>query len=183
VYLTNSVSDGKVDNSKKNKKMMFYWAMIIVTISTGVSVMILGYGFAGYWENDVIIVEEKEDCDLLLREARLLIDKNDNVLDVDQWELEEDTIEIREINQRYSDNCIPTEEEVMGDLKRCTAILITIETLIDRMVERHLNTLSEDEQKAYNHSYEEYFNNYCNKIIDEIQKTDEFLQFNKTRGQ
>lgn len=183
------MSDGKADDSKENKKMLFYWVMIIVTISTGVSVIILGYGFAGYWGEDSITESDLADkqelelkCEKWLEIGDSLVKKYDNNKNITEWS-ESDRMSVLGIEDLYQKNCIPTQVEIMSDLKRCTAILITIETLIDKMVEKHLNTLSEDEQKAYNHSYEEYFDNHCNRIKDEIQKTNEFMEFNKTRGQ
>ncbi len=194
MYLTDSLSDGKpydnsdsvVDNdevAEPPKKPTPKWVYVLII---GVVLVIGGFGYinsTNQSENDVSIFEEKIDCDFLLEKARLLIDKNDNELDVDQWELEEDTIKIREINQRYSDNCIPTKESVMSDLERCTIMYITIKSLIDKMEERQLDSLSQAEQKAYNTNYDDYFDSYCNKIQVEIEQTQKFQNFNKTRGQ
>jgi len=193
VYLTDSLSDGKpYDNSdsvvdsdevaEPPKKPTSKWVYVLVI---GVIVGIGGFGYinsTNQSENDVSVFEENIDCDFLLEQARLLIDKNDNQLDVDQWELEEDTVKIREINQTFSDNCIPTKENVIGDLEKCTIIYITIESLIDKMEERSLGSLSQAEQRAYNTNYDDYFNSYCNKIKDEIEQTEKFQNFNKTRG-
>ena len=193
MYLTDSLSDGKpYDNSdsvvdsdevaEPPKKPTPKWVYVPII---GVVLVIGGFGYinsTNQSENDVSIFEEKIDCDFLLEKARLLIDKNDNELDVDQWELEEDTIKIREINQRYSDNCIPTKESVMSDLERCTIMYITIKSLIDKMEERQLDSLSQAEQKAYNTNYDDYFDSYCNKIQVEIEQTQQFQNFNKTRG-
>ena len=197
MYLTKSLSDGKdgkpYDNSdsvvdsddiaEPSKKHTPKWVFAVVI---AVVVVIGGFGYinsTNQSENNVLIFEEKIDCDSLLEKARLLIDKNDNELDVDQWELEEDTIKIREINQRYSDNCIPTKEKVMSNLAKCTITYITIESLIDKMEERNLGSLSQAEQKAYNTNYKDYFDSYCNKIKDEIEQTEKFQNFNKTRGE
>jgi len=194
VYLTDSLSDGKpYDNSdsvvdsdevaEPPKKPTPKWVYVLVI---GVIVGIGGFGYinsTNQSENEVLILDRKLQCDLLLEEARLLIDKNDNNLDVDQWELEEDTVKIREINQTFSDNCIPTKENVISDLEKCTIIYITIESLIDKMEERSLGSLSQAEQRAYNTNYDDYFNSYCNKIKDEIEQTEKFQNFNKTRGE
>jgi len=193
VYLTDSLSDGKpYDNSdsvvdsdevaEPPKKPTPKW---VYALLIGVVIVIGGFGYinsTNQTENDVLILDQKLECDLLLEEARLLIDKNDNNLDVDQWELEEDTVKIREINQTFSDNCIPTKENVISDLEKCTIVYITIESLIDKMDERKLGSLSQAEQKAYNTNYDDYFNSYCNKIKDEIEQTEKFQNFNKTRG-
>ena len=174
-----SLSDGEESPKKSTPK----WAYA-VTIGIAVVLAVSGYILSlDFTENSVEIFEENIDCDFLLSEARLLIDKNDNELDVDQWELEEDTIKIREINQRYSDNCIPTKENVMSNLQKCTIIYITIESLIDKMEERQLDSLSQAEQRAYNTNYDDYFDSYCNKIKDEIEQTDKFQNFNITRGE
>jgi len=197
VYLTKYLSDGKdgkpYDNSdsvvdsdevaEPPKKPTPKW---VYAVLIGVVVVIAGFGYINsinQSENDVLILDQKLECDFLLEEARLLIDKNDNQLDVDQWELEEDTIKIREINQRYSDNCtsIPSKELVMVDLEKCTILYITIESLIDKMEERKLNSLSLREQTAYNSNYKEYYDSYCNKIKDKIEETDKFQSFNSTR--
>jgi len=193
VYLTDSLSDGKpYDNSdsvvdsdevaEPPKKPTPKW---VYAVLIGVVVVIAGFGYinaTNQSENDVLILDQKLECDLLLEEARLLIDKNDNNLDVDQWELEEDTVKIRQINQTFSDNCIPTKENVINNLEKCTIVYITIESLIDKMDERKLGSLSQAEQKAYNTNYDDYFNSYCNKIKDEIEQTEKFQNFNKTRG-
>jgi len=196
VYLTISLSDEKdgkpYDNSdsvvdsdeiaEPPKKPTPKW---VYAVLISVVVVIAGFGYinaTNQSENDVLILDKKLECDLLLEEARLLIDKNDNNLDVDQWELEEDTVKIREINQTFSDNCIPTKENVISDLEKCTIVYITIESLIDKMDERKLGSLSQAEQRAYNTNYDDYFNSYCNKIKDEIEQTEKFQNFNKTRG-
>ena len=99
MYLTDSLSDGKpydnsdsvVDNdevAEPPKKPTPKWVYVLII---GVVLVIGGFGYinsTNQSENDVSIFEEKIDCDFLLEKARLLIDKNDNELDVDQWELE-----------------------------------------------------------------------------------------------
>ncbi len=187
MYLRNPLSDGKEGESKENKKFYLYWIIIIIVITTGVSVIILGYGLAGYWENDIAESEANGQllevrCERWLQVADSLVEKYDGNTNFTQWS-ESDRISIFAIEELYQKNCIPTDIEIMSDLKKCTEIYITIEGLIDKMDERHLDTLSEDKQKSYNDNYEEYFNSYCNKIKDEIEKTDEFIEFNRTRLQ
>lgn len=193
MYLTNSLSDGKVDEKKHSKKMMFFWALVIVGIGTATSLIILGYGLAGYWEDDFVGTtvpipelvdnqDQKLQCARWLQIADTLVRKYDNNKDVTQWS-ETDRERVMEIEGLYQENCIPTEENIMSDLKKCTIIYITIESLIDKMKDRKLNTLTANEQKAYNTNYEKYFDTYCNKIKDEIEQTSEFIQFNKTRLQ
>ncbi len=185
MYLRNPLSDGKEGQSKENKKFYLYWIVIIIVITTGVSVIILGYGFAGYWDDDSTFESELtdiEDCETWLEIADILIKKNDGNENITQWS-EDDRNVILGIEVQYQKNCIPTDFEILSNLNRCTEIYITIESLIDKMEERHLDTISEEEQEIYNKSYKEYFASYCNRIKDEIQNTNEFIEFNKTRGQ
>ncbi len=81
----------------------------------------------------------------------------------------------------------PTKDEVIEKLKACTIFYITIQSLIDQMEPEDggykLDSLPQNKQKAYNDNYLAYFDMYCNKIKDEIEQTEKFQNFNKTRGQ
>ena len=80
----------------------------------------------------------------------------------------------------------PTKDEVIEKLKACTALFITIQSLIDQMEPKDsgykLDSISEQKQKVYNESYMEYFDLYCNKINDEILQSDSYQSFNNTRS-
>jgi len=189
VYLTNSSEMSEI----KQRTNSYYIKYILFGLGIAVAyTLILIMVFA---EQDVKVntnqapistidddLRESPECEGWLEVGKTLRKKNDNQVDVDKW-LEEDRIRIYEIEELYKANCIATVDEVMNELKNCTKYYITVQTMIDKMEERNLGTLSEDDQENYNQNYKDYFDTYCNKIIDEIEKTDEFLEFNKTRGQ
>ncbi len=125
--------------------------------------------------------QRKLECEELLQLGDALVRINNNNKNITEWSAE-DRIRVLEIEELYQDKCVPTDEEIITDLEKCTTIYITIQSLIDKMEERHLGTLSEVEQEAYNENYKEYYNAYCNRIKDEIEKTSDFIKFNMTRG-
>ena len=195
MYLTSSLSDGgKEDRSPKKLRSGLMVVLVIIVMTIGISILIIAYSDSGYWvkpsviENESIrgtgFIDEKERerrCKQLLHEADVLVRKYDNNRNVTEWS-QIDRINVFEIELLYQENCLPSNQQTMTNLKKCTIFYITIESLIDKMEERQLDTLPLDEQRAYNTSYKEYFDNFCNIIIDEIKRTDEFMEFNKTRG-
>jgi len=198
VYLTKSLSDGKdgkpYDNSdsvvdsdevaeppKKPTPKWVYVVIIGIAVGLGASGFILGLDFS----DDSLMITEQEQkikCDEWLELADSLVRTNNNNKNVTEWSAK-DRIRVLKIEELYQDNCIPTKQKIIGDLEKCTIIYITIESLIDKMEERQLDSLSQAEQKAYKANYKDYFDSYCNKIKDEIEQTDKFQNFNKTRGQ
>jgi len=122
------LSDAEKDAKKHNKKMIFVWALVIVAIGTGTSLLILGYGLAGYWEDDFVGTtiptselvdnqDQKLQCARWLQIADTLVRKYDNNRDVTQWS-ETDRERVMEIEGLYQENCIPTEVDIMSDLKK-----------------------------------------------------------------
>lgn len=99
----------------------------------------------------------------------------------ENYELAKETI--RSISQNADQ---PTREQVIDQIKACTILLVTIESLIDQMepqdIGYKLDSLTKEKQKVYNDSYNEYFNLFCNKIRDDIQQTDSYQIFNKSRS-
>jgi len=178
VYLRKSLSDGKVGERPSAKK----YAITVGIIAIIGMVITLGY----LMFSDVIKSDNSEMCQELLDESEALLIKNNNISDVTTW-WEEDQKRVYEIEDLYRDKCLPTKEDVIGKLQQCTILYITIQSLIDKMDKEDggftLDSLPKHEQDVYDDSYISYFDNYCNKIQDEIEQTDIFIHFNKTRGQ
>lgn len=173
MYLRKSLSDGKVGERPSAKKYVITVGIIAIIG------MIITLGYLIF--NDAIQTDNEEMCQELLDESEKMRIRNNNNSDVSTW-FEEDERRVYQIEDLYQDKCIPKKEDVIENLQQCTVLYITIQSLIDKMEGNKLNTLSEHEQDVYNDSYTSYFDNYCNKIKDEIEQTDIFIHFNKTRG-
>lgn len=178
MYLRKSLSDGKVGKRPSAKK----YAITVGIVAIIGMVITLGYLVF----SDVIESDKSELCQNLLDEGTELTIKNDNVTDVSFWN-EEDEKRIYEIEDMYRNECLPKKEEILEKLQQCTILYITIQSLIDKMepdgIGYRLDSLPEHEQQVYNDSYASYYRNSCNTILEEIENTDKFINFNKTRGQ
>ncbi len=187
MYLANSVSEAK------QRTKSYYIKNILIGFGIAIAytlVLVIVFGQQDIRSNaneitvsDLVDMRIQElQCERLLEMGDDLVRKYDLNKNITEWS-ETDRNTVLEVEQMYQENCVPSNTQIMSNLKKCTITYITVLSLIDEMEERHLDTLSQPEQKAYNKNYQEYFNNFCNRIVDEIEKTDEFIQFNKTRLQ
>jgi len=162
---------------KKSTPKWAYAVIIGIAVVLGVSGYILSLDFT----KNSVMANEQPNCQFYIDEAKKLVEKN-NGTNYDTWSTE-DHAKVLELDALYILNCEPTIVDIMENLDHCVILLITIQSLIDKMIDRNLGSLSEKEQRVYNDTYETYFDQKCNRIIPEIEQTEKFQNFNKTRGE
>jgi hypothetical protein len=197
VYLTKYLSDGKdgepYDNSDSivdsdevyvppKKKPVPKWVYVVV-VGVAVGLGAIGYfGVLDFTEYSVTITEDP-NCQFYIEEAQKLVKKNDGT-NHELWS-EEDRQLVLEFNEKYINECEPAVEEIAKNLDNCVIVYITIQSLIDKMEPEgdgyKLDSLPDHEQDVYNENYERYYDNRCNQIVDLIEETDKFQNFNNTR--
>jgi len=186
----NNILDGSPIIPEKKRTGSYYAkniliGFVIAIAYTLVLVVVFGEEEIKFDANEIIVPnlmnfeQDKILCDSWLQIGEELLEKNDNNINVQEWS-ETDRNRVLQVENLFKDNCVATVED---DLGRCTTIYITIQSLIDKMDERQLDSISEEEQVIYDKNYLDYFDSYCNRIVDDIKKTNQFMEFNMTRGQ
>lgn len=171
--------------SKKPKKSfpITYIAIIVVIGTISLSMYLGAIGLEIIPEDQVPAIRGQEveifDCEKWLDEGKFLLNKNFMTQDITLWS-EQDREKFIEVETQYASNCVVTEE-IHGNLPECTVMFIRIQELIDKMESRKLSSLSFAEQREYDDTYNEYFKNRCDLVEDQIQMSDDFMDFDKNR--
>lgn len=124
---------------------------------------------------------EEYQCNRWIAEADFLSNKYALKGDSTSW-TKEDIAEYERLDGLIGKYCITQHEMAVKKLDDCTKDYITIQSLIDRMVERRYETLSQPDQQNYTDTYDKFFKNHCELVQDKIVREKAFLDFNKTRN-
>ncbi len=135
-----------------------------------------------YWQPEP---EFELKCELWIEESGKMVSAYDGVKDITLWN-QEDREMILQIEENYVTNCVPTADDVVFNLPRCTVHYITIQRIISEMeVEDggfNLHSIPMWQQDEYLESYRDYFGLHCDKIKDAIYQQPMFKEYNATRS-
>lgn len=178
------MSDGK---EEKNSNLVAHLVLIAV-VGGGLTFLITyNYGLLPFQNNTEIFGEDEiANCQIWLDGAQILKERNGGQDDVLLWSVE-DREEGYRLERLWLENCEPESKQVLKNIKACTILYITIQSLIDKMepegVGYKLDSLPKHEQNVYNESYIKYFDFRCNRIVDDIEQTKEYIIFNNDRNE
>jgi hypothetical protein len=173
------MAEDQTQPEKKKTKLSTSWVLTIIAVIALTSLAtLIAYHQSQKSDFDELQPQQYQ-CDRWKIEKDFLTNKqllSNNVLS------DEDIEKFLKLEGLIDKNCqSPTQKNLANLTQLCTPMYITIQKLIDRMENRTLETLEPNDQNLYTHTYNQYFNNNCNNIQDQIVKQRSFLEFNKTR--
>ena len=136
-----------------------------------------------YWQPEPEYVLQ---CELWIEESGKMVDANEGIKDITLW-TQEDREKILQIEENYVTNCIPTSDDVLFNLPRCTVHYITIQRIISEMESKEgtsgfdLHSIPEWKQDDYLENYRDYYGLHCDKLKDAIYQQPMFKEYNATR--
>lgn len=177
---------GTYTTKKPKKPILSISQIVLILVVTviGISLYVGVSGFVIIPEELVPVIRTVEEprfqCEQWLEEGKFLLNKNYFSEDVSLWN-KDDREKFIMLENQYASNCVITDE-ITANLPECTEMFIRIQELIDKMEDRKLGSLPFQEQREYDLTYNEYFKKRCDVIADKIQKSNDFIDFNKTRN-
>lgn len=152
-----------------------------ILVSIGIALVISGivYSVANHdwYEGDVLPnindfigndykVGEYE-CDGWLFEGNRLVNKYHPEDDIEKWD-QKDRDRYVQLENSVLEYCVEKINDVPTNYKFCKDTFQRINELLDKMVEREINSLSEEEQEEYHSLYQKWHGNGCERLKGEF---------------
>jgi len=147
---------------------------VIMIMIFSVAVAIVGtfifYQYETYADFDLVEAEFVGEWTCLEweSEAKLLVAKYGVVENINDW-VPVDKQKYIFLENNFLEYCTIKKVDVIDDYEFCKELYVDIHILLDKMVERETNSLSEIDQLDYRLKYDGYFRNNCDLLQDDIE--------------
>ncbi len=158
----------KKPNKEKSPKRILYAVILSVVVASVGTIVFMEYDkvLRSDPQNENYEVS-KWECDGWVQEGVFLVAKNRLTTNMNLWSVEDRTKMI-EIENKVLLHCGVSKLDVIQNIPLCIDTWIIISDLLDRMIEREVQSLPEYDQDLYYSNYDKYFDNHCDLLQEDI---------------